>query len=55
MTKFKYNAGHPIRVTKSYINNILDSKYKPLFSKTFEEEVSGLKGEERYFIGEKLE
>ena len=55
MAKFKYNAGHPIRVTKSYINNILNSKYKPLFSKTFEEEVSGLKGEERYFIGKKLE
>ena len=55
MAKFKYNAGHPIRVTKSYINNILDSKYKSLFSTIFEEEVAGLKGEERYFIGKKLQ
>ena len=54
MAKFKYNAGHPIRPTKEYVNSFLDEKFKPIFSTTFDEEVAGLMGVERYFIGEKL-
>tara|TARA_R110000796_G_scaffold89145_2_gene192599 strand:- start:3027 stop:3824 length:798 start_codon:yes stop_codon:yes gene_type:complete len=53
ITEFKYNAGHPIRLTEEYIGNILDTKYTQLFSKTSYEEVAGMDAEERYFIGRK--
>ncbi len=48
-----YNAGHPIRLTKEYVNGVLDANYEQLFSRTFPEVVAGVTGEERYFIGKK--
>lgn len=54
IAKFKYNAGHPLRPTKQYVNKFLDEKFEQIFSRTFDEEVAGLMAEERYFIGKKL-
>ena len=53
LTESTYNAGHPIRLTKEYVNNVLDTNYTQLFSQTFTEMVAGYEGEERYFIGKK--
>ena len=53
ISKSKYNAGHPLRATKEYINNFLTKNFETLFSTTFDEEVAGEQAEELYFIGVK--
>lgn len=53
LAKTKYNAGHPIRITKEYMNNYLETNYTTLFSKVIPEEVAGETCEEIYFIGRK--
>tara|TARA_R110002110_G_scaffold28661_1_gene102790 strand:+ start:1908 stop:2699 length:792 start_codon:yes stop_codon:yes gene_type:complete len=47
----KYNAGHPIRFTKEYMNNFLKDNFDQVFSTIIEETVAGEPAEERYFIG----
>ena len=49
----KYNAGHPIRIKKEYMDNYLDTNFEAMYSKIIPEVVAGESCEERYFIGKK--
>lgn len=51
ISKSKYNAGHPLRPTKEYINDFISNNFEPVFSTTFPEVVAGEQAEELYFIG----
>lgn len=53
LAKTKYNAGHPIRFTKEYMNNYLNINFEELYSKFIPEVVAGEPCEEHYFIGKK--
>jgi SAM-dependent methyltransferase len=47
----KYNAGHPIRFTKEYMNSFLEDNFEQVFSNVIDETVANEPAEERYFIG----
>ena len=53
ISEIKFNSGHPIRVTKDYINTTISGLFDPIFHKTFEEIVAGEQAEEWYFVGKK--
>jgi hypothetical protein len=53
MSRTTYNAGHPIRVSKQYLDKVMkDNISDTLFLKIYETVCAGYQAYETYFIGE---